>query len=120
MGGLALVLLALGVFGTLSYQVAARVREIGIRRVLGAEAPSLVKDTAKDVLVVLAVGIAGGAAVASASGTLLQASFIQIGTSDPLLLGGAALVVLLAAVVAAWRPLRRALTVDPLETLRAD
>ena len=106
LGGLALVLLALGVFGTLSYQVAARAREIGIRRALGAGAPRLAREMARDVLRVVAVGLAGGSLLAALAGTALRSSFVQIGTSDPLLLAASALAVLLAAGLAASPPSR--------------
>ena len=120
LGGLAIVLLALGVFGTLSYQVSARTQELGIRRALGAPPARLVHETARDLLVVVAWGVLGGIGLAVLAAGLLRSSLVQIGTGDPFLLAMAAGVVLLAAVAAAIGPLWTALTLDPLDALRAD
>jgi ABC-type antimicrobial peptide transport system permease subunit len=119
-GLLGLVLAAAGVHGVMSYHVAQRMREFGIRIALGARA----RDVARLVLrggIVLAIGGAVvGTALAVAVTRLLAGMLFGLSPLDPLTFGtvGAALVTV--AVVASWIPARRALRVDPTVSLRAE
>jgi hypothetical protein len=119
-GVFALVLAAAGLFGLLSYHVATRVREIGVRIALGAKAPDVTWLVVREILPVVAAGAGLGLALAFAAGTTLGSVVYGIGAHDPTVLTGSVLVLLLTAVLAAWVPARRAARVDPVEALRAE
>jgi predicted permease len=116
----ALGLVAVGLYGTLSYHVLQRTREIGVRLAVGAERRSILKLVFRQgfgwVLIGLAAGIAGSIALASVLRSLVWGV-------DPLsalsLLAGTAAVVA-AATLASWLPARRAARVDPIVALRSD
>lgn len=116
----ALGLVAVGLYGTLSYHVQQRTREIGVRVAIGAMKHDIVSlvfaQGSRWVAVGLALGIAGSLALSSALKSLVYR--MDGLTAPPLLL--AALAVGIAAVVACWLPARRAARLDPLEALRAD
>jgi ABC-type antimicrobial peptide transport system permease subunit len=108
----ALVLASIGVCGVLSYTVAQRSREMGVRLALGAERSDLVRwVVARGVRPVLA-GLVVGLAVASL--------LFGVEPRDPLTFGAAAGTLLLVALVACWLPARRASIVDPLAALRSE
>ena len=117
---LALVLAAVGIYGTMSFVVGERQREMGIRLALGAAAPSVTTLVVRQGLSLTALGVVvglGGAAVAT---RLLESFLFGITAADPsafllgvLVLGGVAL-------VASYVPARRATRVDPVQALRAE
>lgn len=116
----ALGLVAVGLYGTLSYHVQQRTREIGVRVAIGALRPDIVRlvfaQGSRWVAAGLGLGLAGSIAL---SWTLKSLVYRMEGlTVTPLLLAAAA--VGLAAIVACWLPARRAAQLDPLEALRAD
>ena len=119
-GVFALVLAAAGLFGLLSYHVALRVREIGVRMALGAKAPDVSWLVVREILPVVAAGAVLGLALAFAAGTTLGGVVHGIGAHDPGVLAGSVIVLLLTAALAVWVPARRAARVDPLEALRAE
>jgi ABC-type antimicrobial peptide transport system permease subunit len=119
-GVFALVLAAAGLFGLLTYHVATRVREIGVRMALGAKAPDVAWLVLREILPVVAVGAAAGLALAFAAGMALGSVVYGIGAHDPAVLAGSVLVLLLTAALAAWVPTRHAARVDPVEALRAE
>jgi len=119
-GVFALALAAAGLFGLLSYQVAMRAREIGVRVALGAKAPDVAWLVVREILPVVGVGAAVGLALAFAVGMTLGSVVYGIGAHDPVVLAGSVLVLLLTAALAAWVPARRATRVDPVEALRAE
>jgi ABC-type antimicrobial peptide transport system permease subunit len=116
----ALGLVAVGLYGTLSYHVLQRTREIGIRLAVGAERPSILKLVFKQgfgwVLVGLAAGIAGSLALASMLRSLIWG--VDPLSALSLLVGAAAIGT--AATLACWLPAWRAARVDPIVALRAD
>jgi len=116
----ALGLVAVGLYGTLSYHVLQRTREIGVRVALGALQGNIVRlvflQGGRWVGVGLIIGLAGSIALASVLKTLVYG--MDGLTAPPLLLAAAA--VGFAALFACWLPARRAAKLDPLEALRAD
>ena len=117
---LALVLAAVGIYGVMSYAVAARTREIGIRMALGARAASVlslvIKDGMKFALVGLAIGIGGAFALTRLMRTLL----FDVTPTDPATFAGVAILLFVVALLACLIPARRASGFDPVEALRHD
>jgi predicted permease len=120
LGLLALVLAAIGIYGVLSFSVARRTREIGIRMALGARAGSVAWMVLRESLGLAAAGIAVGAAGAIALARLAAALLFGVSATDPVALGLAALVLASVAAAAALSPAWRASTLDPAATLRSE
>jgi putative ABC transport system permease protein len=114
----ALALAGFGIYGVVSYSVARRRTEMGIRLALGARPADLQRmvlwQGIRPVVAGLAVGIAG----ALAAGRILSSLLFQVNARDPLTMGAVALVLLAVAVAAAVAPARRATRVDPMRALR--
>jgi len=114
----ALALAGFGIYGVVSYSVARRRTEMGIRMALGAGTAGLRRmvlwQGIRPVVAGLAVGIAG----ALAAGRILSSLLFQVSARDPVTIGGVALVLLAVSVVAALAPARRATRVDPMKALR--
>ena len=119
-GGVALLLAAGGLYGTLLYVAGQRRRELGIRLALGASRGRLERALLASGITLGAFGVAVGLGGAWMATRLLESRVWGVERGDPLTLGGAALVLLLTAVLASWLPARRAGRVDPMETLRAE
>jgi predicted permease len=119
-GGLALVLATIGLYGLMSYSVARRRNEIGVRIALGAERGRVVRMVLSDVSRVVATGIVIGVGLSFAA-TKLVASFIyDVRRNDPATLSGSALVLFaIGAAAAAW-PAWRAASIDPVSALREE
>jgi len=117
---LALVLASLGIYGVLSYTVAQRRREIGIRMALGAPAGEVVRMVVRQGLVLWAIGIAIGLAAALALTRALSSLLYGISATDPATFAAGAAALGLVAAVASWLPARQAARVDPMITLKAD
>jgi putative ABC transport system permease protein len=119
----ALVALALGVigiYGVISYGVALRAGEIGIRRALGAEAGEVVAMILRQGLILALMGLALGLAGGVLASRFLRGFLHDIGPTDPTTYLAVAVGVLMVAGVASWIPARRASGVDPLEALRVE
>jgi putative ABC transport system permease protein len=115
----ALLLAALGVYGVLSYSVSMRMREMGVRVALGADAGRVVRLVVGDGMR-LAIGGAGiGVAAAMAAARLMRGLLAGVAPTDPLIVAAGAIIMLAVAAVAAWLPARRASRVDPVTVLRA-
>ncbi len=116
----ALALAAIGVFGVLSFAVALRTSELGLRAALGAAPAELRRLVLRDAWRIAAAGCAIGVAGAAALASTWSALLYEVAPLDPL--AAAAAVAALGATVtlAAWLPARRAAAVDPLEALRGD
>jgi putative ABC transport system permease protein len=118
--GLALLLAAIGVYGVLSYLVAQRTREIGVRLALGAKPASVRGLVVGHALRLSLAGIAIGAVGALLAGPALQTQLFGVRPRDPITLGAVAAGLLAVALLASYLPARRATQVDPLTALRAE
>lgn len=117
-GGLALVLACVGLYGVTAYAVARRTNEIGIRMALGAERTSILVMVLRNAFAQLGVGLAIGIPAALAGGSVLAHELYRVKNYDPIIVGLAAIVLAVGALMAASIPARRAASVDPLIALR--
>ncbi len=119
-GGLALLLVAVGIYGTLSYAVTQRTGEVGIRMALGAGRPEVVWMILRESLVVAGIGLAGGLPAALGLSRLASSSLYGVTTYDGFTI--AATVALLSGIAAAagFVPAYRAARIDPIRALRHD
>jgi len=119
-GLLALLLACIGLYGVMSYDVARRTREIGIRMALGASARQVVRLVLRQTLAWVAIGVALGLGTALATTRWAESLLFGLKPNEPLTIGLAALALLAVAAVAGYLPARRAARVDPLVALRHD
>jgi hypothetical protein len=119
-GGMALLLGVIGIYGVIAYVVSQRAREIGIRSALGAEPRQLKKMFLLHGLTLSGVGVVVGLVVSAALGRSMSSLLFGIEPIDPAAYLGAIVVILAAAALASYLPARRAATIDPMETLRAE
>jgi putative ABC transport system permease protein len=117
---LALVLSATGVYGVLSYAVAQRTREIGLRAALGASPRDVLRLVLRGGMTLTALGLAIGVAGALAVTRLLGSLVFGISPRDPLTLGASAVLLTMVALLACYLPARRAARIDPLLALRTE
>ncbi len=117
-GGLALLLAMIGLYGTLSYLVTQRQMEFGVRMALGAQPGSILRLVMRDVVLVLAGGLAAGISISLATVHLLQKMLFGLGARDPVALTAAVGTLSAVAFIAAYLPARRATKVDPMVALR--
>jgi putative ABC transport system permease protein len=118
-GVAALVIAAVGLFGVLSYSVAQRSREIGLRTALGAQVHDIVGLVLGQALGIVASGVVLGLGAALAGSRVISAFLYGVGSHDILTLTGAPIVVMVVALVASFVPARRAARIDPLIAIRA-
>jgi predicted permease len=118
-GLLALLLAAVGLYGVISYAVGRRVREIGIRKALGAESGAVVAMVLRRGMILVAVGGALGAVLALAGARVLS-SVLYVGTFDAVSFATALAALAGVAALANWVPARRASRVDPMVALRSE
>ena len=118
--GLALALAVLGVYGVVSYAVARRTREAGIRLAVGAQPSAVVGLLMREGTTLVAIGAAVGVALGFASAQVLRGLLYGVGAGDPITFLAAPLVLLGVGVLAAFLPARRAGRVDPASVMRAD
>jgi hypothetical protein len=119
-GALGLALSALGLYGLLSFQVAQRTRELGVRSALGARSRDILSLVFRDGARLLAPGLVLGLAGALPLTRLLGSQLHGVEATDPLSYASAAIVLCLAAGFASFVPARRAARVDPMVALRAE
>ena len=117
---LALTLGAVGLYGVLSYVVAERTREIGVRMALGATAGAVQRQVVSQGAKVVLIGVAIGVGVAFASTRLLRTLLFEVKAVDPIVFAAMSLAMLGVGVLASYMPARRASNVDPIESLRSD
>ncbi|HSJ23580.1 MAG TPA: ABC transporter permease [Longimicrobiales bacterium] len=119
-GVLGLLLAGAGVYGMMSYQVAQRRREFGVRIALGATARHLLRLVLGHGAVIAGVGAFVGIALAAGAARLLTSMLFGLRPLDPVTFGGVALTLAVVALLACWAPARRALRVDPVVSLREE
>lgn len=115
---LALMLTCVGLYGMLSFSVARRMSEIGVRMALGAEPRDIFRLVVGGGMRLTLAGLLLGAAGAIASGSLLASLLFGVKRADPITLAGVAILLLAASILACYIPARRAMRVDPLVALR--
>jgi predicted permease len=118
--GLALLLGIVGVYGVMSFVVAQRTREVGIRMALGAEARQVIGLILRRGMVVVGIATVVGIAGALAAGRYLESRLYNVGAADPLTMISVPLILAASALVACWVPARRAARVSPAVTLRTE
>jgi predicted permease len=119
-GILALILASVGLYGVMSYFVARRTSEIGIRMALGATRASVLAMVFRGALWQVLIGLGIGIPAALITGRLMASQLYGVGSYDPLALAGATLVLGLCASAASLIPARRAASIDPMQALRTE
>ena len=119
-GGLAVLLVAVGLYGTLAYRVNRRRAEIGVRLALGAGRGQVLWMVLRESLILAAAGLAVGLPLAWFGAKLMASMLYKLKVHDPVSFACAACGVVVVAVVAAWLPARRAAGVDPMRVLRME
>jgi putative ABC transport system permease protein len=119
-GGLALVLAAFGLYGSVSYAVAERTHEFGIRTALGARGADVALLVLRQVLVVALGGIAIGGGAALLLGPRVVSLLFDLSARDPSVFSIAAITLVATTVVACYAPVRRAVGTDPIRALRVE
>ncbi|HEV3484861.1 MAG TPA: FtsX-like permease family protein [Vicinamibacterales bacterium] len=107
-------------YGVLTYMVALRTREFGIRIAIGADPKQLARSVALGGMKLLASGVAGGFVLYALATPFLRAFVYGVTVADPVTLAAATAVLVATAFLASWLPARRASRVDPTVALRAD
>jgi len=117
-GAIAAGLAAIGIYGVMSYSVAERTREIGIRMALGASAPDVLRLVLLQALLLLAIGLTLGLAGSFALTRYLKSALYEVTATDPATYIAVSVLLAAVAVVASMVPTRRAITVNPTVALR--
>ena len=117
-GVLAMVLTAIGLYGVMSYAVARKTNEIGIRIALGAKTSNVIGMVLREVLLLILIGGIAGIGAAFAATRLVKSFLFGLTAMDPVSFGGAAVLLLLVGALAAYLPARRASKIDPMVALR--
>ena len=118
LGSLALLLVSVGVYGTLAYAAARRTREVGVRLALGARRTDIVRLFLTGALAPVTLGLLVGLPCALAATRLAQGTLFGVSPTDPATFGAVAVILLLTATTAASVPARRAARTDPMIALR--
>jgi putative ABC transport system permease protein len=118
--GLALLLAAIGIYGVISYSVAQRTHEIGIRMAVGAQPRDVLGLVARQGLTLALIGVAIGLFVAFAVTRLMTQMLFRVSATDAMTFMFVPLFLFTVAAIASYVPARRAMKVDPLVALRAE
>lgn len=118
--GIGLLLAAIGLFGVMSFLVAQRRREIGVRMALGATPRAVVRNVLGFAVRWTASGLIAGAIGALAATRLLRSLLFQVEPGDPRVFAGAVIILTTVVLASAALPARRAAGVDPAQTLREE
>jgi ABC-type antimicrobial peptide transport system permease subunit len=116
----ALLLTISGLYGVLSYAVARRRREIGVRIALGANRGNVLAHVLREAGTLVAVGLVLGLAAATAVERLLATMVYGVRPGDPLIMISACVVLVMTSLAAAYFPASRAASVDPMDVLRGE
>jgi ABC-type antimicrobial peptide transport system permease subunit len=119
-GGLSLLLAAIGIYGVLSFSIARRSREMGIRLALGAGSSQVFLLVVRDGMTLVGVGAVLGVLGGFATARSLASFLYGVPTSDPATFAGATTLLIAVALVACIVPARRAMRVNPIAALRSD
>jgi predicted permease len=119
-GTMAVLLGLTGIYGVVSYAVSQRRREIGIRLALGAQRQQIRRLFVRRGVVVVGIGLAAGLAAAAGVTRLLESLLFGVEPLDPVAFVAMPIVLAVAALVASYLPARHAMTIDPVETMRAE
>ena len=114
----ALLLAAVGIYGTLAYLVELRTREIGIRLALGSDGPAIFRRVLGEGAWILGLGLLAGLAGAAGLRRLIESQLYGVSPLDPGVLAGVAAILAAVALAACLVPARRAMRVDPVVALR--
>jgi predicted permease len=117
-GVLALLLACIGLYGVMSYGVARRTNEIGIRMALGASTTRVTQMVMRETMLVVGIGLVIGLGAAVATTRLIVAMLFGLAATDPLTISFAVLLMIGVAALAGYIPARRAARVDPMIALR--
>jgi putative ABC transport system permease protein len=115
---IALLLSSIGIYGVLSYVVAQRTREIGIRIALGAQRSVVMRLMLGEGMRMALVGVAIGVALALGLTRLMTSQLYAVSATDPITFTGVAVILIGVALFACYIPARRAMRVDPMVALR--
>lgn len=118
--GIGLLLAAIGIYGVVSYAVARRTRELGIRIALGATTGQVVRLAVKNSMISVWIGLLLGTILAFLATGVLQKQLYEVSPTDPTVLTATLALLFCIALLAAWIPAHRSTRTDPLESLRAD
>jgi predicted permease len=119
-GALALSLASIGLYGVMAYSVARRTNEIGIRMALGAQPASVLAMVLRESFVVAGTGLLVGIPAALACGRYIESQLFGLAPNDPVTIAGAAVLLMIVALIASFVPARRAALLDPLSALREE
>jgi putative ABC transport system permease protein len=117
-GALALLLASLGLYGVMSYAVARRAKEIGLRMALGASGDNVLRQVLREGMLLVGIGLICGLALAAASTRLLETFLYGVGSRDVLTFVATPGLLALVGLVACYVPARRATRMDPMSVLR--
>jgi len=120
LGGLALLLASVGLYGLMSYTVARRTSEIGLRMALGAQPGIVLTLVLKEVIWLVLIGMVLGIAAAVAGSRLVTSMVYGIAGNDPLTILMSCSILLASAAFAGYVPARRASRIDPMAALRSE
>jgi putative ABC transport system permease protein len=120
LGAVALLLAAMGIYGVISYLVAQRTREMGIRLALGARRHDILKLVLGQGLALTMIGVAAGLTLALALTRFLSSMLYSVSAADPITFAAIALLLAAVALTASFLPARRAMGVDPITALRQE
>jgi predicted permease len=120
LGAISMLLAGVGLYGVMAYSVSQRTREIGIRMALGADPGGVLRIVMREGLLLALLGIAAGLAIALAATPRMQPLLYQVSPADPVSMAGAALFLIVVALLASLIPALRAMRVDPIRALRQE
>jgi ABC-type antimicrobial peptide transport system permease subunit len=117
-GVLALILAAIGIYGTMAYSVARRTNEIGIRMAIGAQRGNVLWMVLRDSLLLIFAGLVIGLPIAVLASRTIKSFLFGVNSLDPLAIASALVVIGALAALAGYLPARRATKIDPMLALR--